>query len=80
MKVTIEINENNKFTIKKDKITIEEVIDLMNYMGVESSNKYAQGSDLKSDDINIEKDNKEQGSPINEPKRSRQLPLTRKSE
>ena len=30
MKVTIEINENNKFTIKKDKITIEEVIDLMN--------------------------------------------------
>ena len=80
MKVTIEINENNKFTIKKDKITIEEVIDLMNYMGVESSNKYAQCSDLKSDDINIEKDNKEQGSPINEPKRSRQLPLTRKSE
>lgn len=80
MKVTIEINENNKFTIKKDKITIEEVIDLMNYMGVESSNKYAQGSDLKSDDINIEKDNKEQGSPINEPKRSRKLPLNRNSE
>lgn len=80
MKVTIEIDENNKFTIKKDKITIEEVIDLMNYMGVESSNKYAQGSDLKSDDINIEKDNKEQGSPINEPKRSRQLPLNRNSE
>ena len=49
-------------------------------MCVESSNKYAQCSDLKSDDINIEKDNKEQGSPINEPKRSRQLPLTRKSE
>ena len=75
MRVTIEINENNKFTIKKDKITIEEVIDLMNYMGVESSNKDTQGSDLKSDDINIGKDNKEQGSPINEPKRSRQLTL-----
>lgn len=80
MKITIEINENNKVTIKKDKITIEEVIDLMNYMGVESSNKHAQGSDLKSDDINIGKDNKEQRSPINEPKRSRQLPLTRNSE
>ena len=80
MKVTIEINENNKVTIKKDKITIDEVIDLMNYMGVESSNKHAQSSEVKSDDINIGKDDKEQGSPINEPNRSRQLPLNRNSE
>ena len=80
MKVTIEINENNKVTIKKDKITIDEVIDLMNYMGVESSNKHAQSSEVKFDDINIGKDDKEQGSLINEPKRSRQLPLARNSE
>lgn len=80
MKVTIEINENNKITIKKDKITFEEVIDLMNYMGMEYSNKHAQSSEITSDDIHIRKDNEEQGSPIDEPQRSRQLPLNRNFE
>lgn len=80
MRVTIEIDENNKITIKKDKITFEEVIDLMEYMGMESSNKHAQSSSVTSDEANIMKDEEEQGSPIDEPKRSRQLPLNRNSE
>lgn len=80
MKIKIEINENNKIAIKKEKITIDEVIDLMNYMGMESSNKHAQSSEVTSDDIHIGKDNEEQGSPIDETQRSRQLPLNRNSE
>lgn len=80
MKVTIEINENNKITVKKDKITVEEVIDLMNYMGVESSNKHPQSLEVTPDDANIIKDDEEQGSPINKLNRSRQLTLNRNSE
>lgn len=80
MRVTIEINENNKITIKRDKITFEEVIDLMNYMGMKSSNKHPQSLESTPDDANIIKNKEEQGSPINEPKRSRQLPLNRESE
>ena len=77
MKIKIEINENKRITVKKDKITIEEVIDLMEYMGMDYSNTHTQSPYIESDDIHIGKDNEKQGSPIDEPQRSRQLPLNK---
>ena len=80
MKITIGINENKEITLKKEKITFEEVIELMEYMGIDSSNTHLQSLESTPDDANIIKDDEEQGSPIDEPQRSRQLPLNRNSE